>query len=156
LLLGAFWVGCASDPAVPPSPSADGGSCLDDPIGRSRPPADCSRDVPSDTDCPTAVPSFQDDVEPILSSRCKLCHTPKGIAERVLFDTYDEALVWYKLMYAQVFACTMPPSCEGRLPDSERQTLLKWFVCKAPPGPSAPIDAGGEPLDAADLDGGDP
>jgi uncharacterized membrane protein len=94
------------------------------------------------------VPSFHGDVEPILAAQCKLCHRPGAVAEGVLFDTYAEAVSWYKLMYTQVFACTMPPSCAGRLEEQERQTLLKWFVCKAPLGPVPPADAGDE--------GGDP
>jgi hypothetical protein len=44
-----------------------------------------------------------------------------------------------------------PPSCAGPLPDDERQTMLKWFLCKAPPGPVQPVDAG-----SAHSDGGDP
>jgi hypothetical protein len=151
LFLGALGAGCAGNRSAPPSPNADDGGCLDDPVARSKPPPDCSHLLPSDGDCPTAVPSFERDVEPILTSQCKLCHAPKRIAERVLFDTYDEALSWYKVMYTQVFACTMPPSCAGELPDAERQTLLKWFVCKAPPGPVPPEDAGEEP-----FEGGDP
>jgi hypothetical protein len=155
LLLGAFWAGCAGNPSLPPGPNVDDGGCQDDPVGRSKPPADCPRDLPADSDCPTAVPGFESDVEPILASRCKLCHAPHQVAERVLFDTYGEAFGWYKLMYTQVFACTMPPSCAGRLPEVERQTLLKWFVCKAPPGPAPPIDSGA--IDAADgpIDAGD-
>jgi hypothetical protein len=103
------------------------------------------------------VPSFDRDVEPILAERCKLCHSPGQVADRISFDTYGEAFAWYKLMYAQVFACTMPPSCAERLPDPERNVLLKWFVCGAPLGPSAPGDAGDEPFDAGDdpFDAGD-
>jgi hypothetical protein len=140
--LGLIGAGCASERSAPPSANVDDGGCLNDPIGRSPPPpADCLHILPSSDDCPTAVPSFDGDVEPILASRCKLCHSPNGIAQGIQFDTYAEAFSWYKVMYTQVFACTMPPSCVGPLPDAERQTLLKWFVCKAPLGPVPPVDA---------------
>ncbi len=160
LLLGVFSAACGTGRADPPAANVDDGGCLDDPVGRSRSPAGCPRDIPSTAYCPTAVPSFAGDVEPILSARCKLCHTLGGVAARVMFDTYDEAFVWYKLMYTQVYACTMPPSCAGPLLDAERRTLLKWFVCKAPPGPLQPIDAAIESgaADAGDepYEGGDP
>jgi hypothetical protein len=146
--------GCAGDRAVPPTANVDDGGCLGDPVGRSRPPADCAHDVPSAADCPTAVPSFDRDVEPILAERCKLCHAPGEVAERILFDTYREAFSWYRLMYPQVLACEMPPSCAGLMPEVERQVLLKWFVCKAPPGPAVSEDAG-DAGDAGDDAAGD-
>jgi len=128
--------------------------------------------LPSSADCASAAPSYEGEIAPLLAGRCSFCHSPPGIASRVVFDTYDQALHWYKLMYTQVFSCLMPPSCAGALPDAERQMLLKWFVCKAPPGPFEPRDAGADPpeagrdpmggadgLDAAGLapaDGGEP
>jgi hypothetical protein len=145
-----FSAGCAAEPSAP-TPNVGDGGCLEDPVGRSRPPADCPRDIPSKDDCATAVPSFERDVGPILAARCKLCHAPGQTAEHILFDTYGEAFHWYKLMYTQVFGCTMPPSCSGRLADTERNVLLKWFVCGAPTGPARPDDGGTGDVSTGDV-----
>jgi hypothetical protein len=153
LLAFGLVVACVTQRVDPP-PEADagGGSCLDDPIGQSQPPENCSLVLPGADDCASAVPSFDLDIGPILARRCKLCHTRGGPAARVLFDTYDEAYGSYKLMYSQVLHCVMPPSCAGPLPDEERQKLLKWFVCKAPPGPFPVTDAGTDDGDTRDGD----
>jgi hypothetical protein len=101
------------------------------------------------------VPSYDGDIAPIVANRCTLCHSPSGIANTVLFDTYEQAYSWYKVMYSQIFTCSMPPSCAGALPDEERQALLKWFVCKAPRGPSEAIDASPDRKgDANEAEGG--
>jgi hypothetical protein len=134
---------------VAPAPAGDGG-CLDDPIGRSHRPDTCSLDLPTMSDCDTAAPSFDRDIAPIVANRCRLCHAPNRIAARVQFDTYPLAYSWYKLMYTQVYSCQMPPSCAGPMPEEERQVLLKWFVCKAPPGPiESPDAAAGDAIDEA-------
>jgi hypothetical protein len=139
--LGWFLAGCGSGERSAVSTAADGGDCFTDPFGAS-PPGTCTHDLPRSDDCASAVPRYDVDVAPILANRCTLCHADRKVAGRVLFDTYPEAYSWYKLMYTQVYSCQMPPSCAGLFPDDERTTLLKWFVCKAPPGPSALHDAG--------------
>ncbi len=108
------------------------------------------------SDCPSAVPSFDRDIAPIVASRCRLCHSPNAIAARVEFDTYPLAYYWYKVMYAQVYGCQMPPSCAGPMPEDERQTMLKWFVCNAPPGPTEWPDAGTDDASDAPDEGADP
>jgi len=155
LYLGFLWAGCGSQPTAGPSPASDAGSCLTDPIGQSPPLEDCSHVLPAATDCPSAVPSYDGDIAPIIASRCTLCHSPSGIANTVLFDTYDQAYSWYKVMYTQIYSCLMPPSCAGALPDEERQALLKWFVCKAPRSPSQSKDAGAGDANAAEGGGSD-
>ncbi len=143
LLLGVVLAGCGGGPSGASMP-VDGGDCLTNPLGRSSPPSVCVHVLPSSDDCASAAPSYDLDIAPTLTRRCVACHSAKGVATRVQFDTYSQAYGWYKLMYSQIYSCQMPPSCAGPLPDDERTTLLKWFVCKAPPGPSEPRDAGAD------------
>jgi hypothetical protein len=140
LIVCLIGVGCGNRMATPAG-VAEGDACAADPLA-GPPPANCAHDLPTADDCQIAAPSYDVDIMPILETRCRECHSPNAIAARIVFDTYDRAYGSYKLMYTQIFSCQMPPSCAGELPDEERRTLLKWFVCKAPPGPTQRSDGG--------------
>jgi hypothetical protein len=142
LILCTIGVGCSSRASATVA-VGDADTCFTDPLGRSPPAAQCLRNLPTADDCSSAAPRYDLDIMPIVETRCALCHSPGAVAGRIVFDSYEQAYASYKLMYTQVYTCQMPPSCAGELPDEERQTLLKWFVCKAPPGPTELADGGG-------------
>ena len=48
------------------------------------------------------------------------------------------------MIYGEVLACRMPPSCAALLGDEETRTILRWVLCKTLPAAPVP-DAGGDP-----------
>lgn len=109
------------------------GPCLPGPDGSigGPPPDDCPNDIPSDTDCPGASPSYQNDIAPIVQQRCTVCHAPGGIETSKLFGSYAQVHDLRVTMLNFIYHCQMPPTCAPQLTPDERQKLLKWFVCKA-------------------------
>jgi uncharacterized membrane protein len=91
----------------------------------------CPNDLPSDTDCPDASPSYQSDVAPIIRDRCTVCHAVGGVAPTKLFGSYDQVRAERVHMLNFIYHCQMPPTCATPLTPDERRELLKWFVCKA-------------------------
>jgi len=137
--LSVLWAGCSSRPSSHPSVGVEAGDCVTDPIGSSRPPDNCPHAAP-EADCANA-PGYYGEVEPILTSQCKFCHSPGAIANTFLFDTYDQARSWGQNIYVQVLSCQMPPSCASTLSEQDRQTLLRWYLCKTLP--FSPVSDGG-------------
>jgi hypothetical protein len=114
--------------------NSDDGPCVPGPDGSigGPPPSDCPHDLPTDTDCAAATPSYQADVAPILRERCIVCHRTGGIEPVHLFDNYDLVYGQREHMLSFVLHCQMPPTCAVGLSPEERAKVLKWFVCKAP------------------------
>ncbi len=130
-----------------PEPDVDLALCVTDgPIGMPRP--NCPNDLPSDVDCATASPMYQD-VAPIFAARCSVCHRVGGFQTTYLFDTYAQIYVdtTRTRILTQIYGCRMPPSCAPNLAAEERATMLKWLVCGAPESRDAgngdaPVDDG--------------
>jgi hypothetical protein len=103
-------------------------------------PPVCSPDLPSDSDCATASPSYEADIAPIFVKRCTVCHSPTGVQAGTLFDTYPriKADMMQLHVFAQIYNCLMPPPGQVPLTAAERATVLKWFVCDAPFGGDGP------------------
>ena len=116
LLVGAF-VGCAAF-------SGDG------PDGGAGGAGGCPNDLPGS--CPADPPSYQRDVVPVLERHCLSCHSSGGQEATQPLDTYQAVHDRRSAVLDQVYACRMPPAGEPALPVSDRQTLLKWLVCRAP------------------------
>jgi uncharacterized membrane protein len=129
---------CASGDSARPT---DGGwlgdgdlaSCVAyGPVGMQR--ANCPNDLPSEDDCATASPLYED-VRPIFAARCSVCHGTGGLETKFVFDTYaeihDNAQTRSRIL-PQIYGCRMPPPCAPDLTPLERKTMLKWFVCGAP------------------------
>jgi uncharacterized membrane protein len=141
--------GCAASDTPPPAGPDDSGTvgadadlaaCVaDGPIGTPRP--NCPSDLPSDTDCATASPVY-DDVAPIFAGRCSICHRAGGLETKFIFDTYAQIYVKATRtdVLTQIYACRMPPSCAPNLTADERATMLKWLVCGAPESRDAGSD----------------
>jgi hypothetical protein len=90
-----------------------------------------------------ADPTFAQDVAPILFKNCTECHRPGGLGPFTL-TTYDSAKKRVDDIKDAISTNYMPPwHAEGphgvfrndrRLPDSERQTILRWIETGAKPG----------------------
>ena len=104
-----------------------------------------------------AVPTFTEDVAPILFEKCVTCHRPGEIAPMSLMS-YAETRPWTRSIRNQVNAGTMPPwhadpdvgrfSNERRLTGTEKDTILRWADGGAPEGdpdglPPVPLFADG-------------
>ena len=90
----------------------------------------CPNDVP-DT-CPATVPSYTNDVAPVIMERCLLCHAPGGQAGDKPLDTYAHLFSRRSAVLNQLAACNMPPAGEPQPTEDERLIILDWLVCGAP------------------------
>lgn len=95
-----------------------------------------------------AVPTYNQDVEPILVARCQGCHR-KGEIGPMAFTSYKDTRPWAKAIRASVASKKMPPwfadshvsvkfSNDRSLPQSEIDTLLAWADGGAPEGKPNP------------------
>jgi hypothetical protein len=124
------------------TPDVDLATCVADASLRVPRPG-CPSDFPTDTDCPTASPVY-DDVAPIFAARCSICHRANGLETKFVFDTYAEIHdndATRADIITQIYSCRMPPSCAPNLLLEERQVMLKWFACSAPEGHDSGADA---------------
>lgn len=107
----------------------------------------CAEDPADD-----AVPTWHQDVEPIVTARCAQCHTDGGIGPFEL-GSYADAAALAPSIAASVAARTMPPwgavsghqdyLADPSLSDEQIDTVLRWADGGAPEGdPGSP----GEPL----------
>ena len=82
--------------------------------------------------CPTTnVPSYQNEIAPIIQVACAQCHGPDGSAG---FDesTYADVHGQFGSMLSQVALCQMPPVNGPQLTDAQRVALTAWLKCGAP------------------------
>jgi hypothetical protein len=129
IVLGPIAFGCAdeNDPATPtPNVDAtiasDSGEAPQD--ANTNPVPDAMMESDASIQVPEGVPTFWQNVAPILDASCMGCHKTGGIAP-MQFDTYDETKTWGAAIVASTQARTMPPwlatadgSC-GEFADSE-------------------------------------
>jgi hypothetical protein len=80
--------------------------------------------------CPSTVPSFSRDVQPILERSCFRCHSGDGIAaEEHDFSEFEVLHAQAGQVTDAVATCSMPPRFS--LPDDDARTLLQWVACGA-------------------------
>jgi hypothetical protein len=81
--------------------------------------------------CSTPIPSYANDVAPLLDRDCnRTCHAP-GAGQWPL-TTYAAVADWSDVISLDVAGCLMPPSDAGTLAPSDRRILLDWTACGAP------------------------
>ena len=90
-----------------------------------------------------ADPTFAKDVAPILYRNCTTCHRPGGLGPFSLIE-YDSAKKRVEDMKDAISTNYMPPwHADGphgvfrndrRLPEADRQTILRWIETGAKPG----------------------
>jgi len=98
--------------------------------GGPRTNGDCPNDLPKS--CPSAAPSYQTTVAPIINLRCITCHSPGGQEASRPLQTYSQVYSERSAVLNQVYACNMPPASAAKPTEEERQALLTWLVCGAP------------------------
>lgn len=98
--------------------------------GGPRTNASCPNDLPPS--CPSAAPSYQATVGPIINLRCVTCHSPGGQEASRPLQTYSQVYSERSAVLNQVYACNMPPGTAAMPTEQERESLLTWLVCGAP------------------------
>jgi Copper type II ascorbate-dependent monooxygenase, C-terminal domain len=98
------------------------------------------------------VPTYAEDVAPILQQSCQTCHNPEGIGP-MSFMTYEEVRPWAQVIKLQTQIRHMPPWHLDRtvgiqefkndisLTDAEIETLAAWADGGAPEGDPAKMPA---------------
>jgi hypothetical protein len=89
----------------------------------------CDRQLPT---CPTAPPSYQRDVAPIITRECAACHYPGSTIARGVYSTYAQLQAGRGSVLNEVFACKMPVAPVPPLSSDDRTTLLTWIECGGP------------------------
>ncbi len=92
----------------------------------------CPNDLPGDTGCANAAPSYRLEVASVIEQRCGVCHFPGNTQSTQVFATYDAIHAGRRGMLTRVYGCKMPPEGADPLTPEEREALLKWLVCGAP------------------------
>jgi hypothetical protein len=98
--------------------------------------ASCGSSVPCPNDlpaaCPSPVPSYSQNVAPIIAAHCLKCHAPGGQESSKDFTTYGNVFSQRQAILTQFYSCRMPPEGEPRPTAEERALLLGWLVCGSP------------------------
>ncbi|MEQ1501964.1 MAG: hypothetical protein ABMB14_07020 [Myxococcota bacterium] len=110
----------------------------------------CDAPIPAWTGDP---PTWSDDVQPLIATRCQACHVAGGLAPTP-FETYAETAPWASVIAAETASRVMPPfppttcgecgtlSDAIALTDDEIALLGAWADGGAPEGdPTAPPTA---------------
>ena len=92
------------------------------------------------------VPTFAEDVAPILYAKCVMCHRPGEVAPMSLL-TYEQARPWARAMRLRVMTREMPPwgadprygmfTNDRSLTQMEIETIAAWAEGGAPKGDDA-------------------
>jgi hypothetical protein len=125
--------GVPASPFPPPYYRVDVNAAFDasPDVGPEMLEAGCPQDLPAT--CPSLVPSWMNDVEPIINLRCGACHGVGGVEQSKLdFSTYQGVHNSFTPILITVAGCVMPPPGVAPLTAAERQMLLAWLVCAAP------------------------
>src|SRR5262245_16194356 len=112
-LLGLGLLGCGSQSDAPPAAVC--------PILSSNRPAE--------------MPSYTNEVAPILAAHCGQCHTREHLSPTAPWPLDDPTDVaeWAGTIQADSVDCLMPPpEADAPLGDADRDTLHVWLLCGAP------------------------
>jgi uncharacterized membrane protein len=112
--------GCASQALASGAPGSEEGG-----------PDDCSVNVAAS--CPVASLSYSSGVGDTLKASCLPCHAAGGVESTVLLTSYKEVSKRLTKVAGQLETCTMPPAGSPPISPSDRQAILDWIVCGAPP-----------------------
>jgi hypothetical protein len=92
---------------------------------------DCPMDLPDDSDCASATPSYARQVSGVMEQYCEVCHLPGNGRSSTLLTNYDQIYSERRTAFTQIYNCEMPTG-HRQLTAENRALLLKWFVCGAP------------------------
>jgi hypothetical protein len=83
--------------------------------------------------CPDPVPSYAEEIAPLLERRCQTCHTPGNDSGLWSLGDHESAAEWTETTLRVIRNCSQPPPDSGvYLTSSERRALEAWLVCGAP------------------------
>jgi len=91
----------------------------------------CPDDLPTESACAAATPSYATDIAPLIEARCGACHDPGQLSASFPLAPYAKLYDQRRSVLNQIFTCKMPPACAHELAPEERAALLGWFVCGA-------------------------
>jgi len=98
----------------------------------AQPTADtCAVDVP--TGCPDPTLTYESGLGAKLQTGCSPCHAPGGVESTVPLMDYGQVSKRLTSIAGQLQTCTMPPAGAAPLSPSDRQAIIDWIVCGAPP-----------------------
>lgn len=120
---------CSSEPAAPVDHNCD---ALAADQRATTPRGACPNDLPSESGCGTAIPSYKTDVAAVFAARCGTCHAPGGIEAALPLTTHAQIFAQRRTVLNQIFSCLMPSPCATDLSADERANVLKWMVCGSP------------------------
>ena len=83
--------------------------------------------------CPDASLSYASGIGDTLKTTCSPCHAAGGVERTVPLTSYTEVSKRLTSVAGQIETCTMPPAGSPPLSASDRQAILDWIVCGAPP-----------------------
>jgi hypothetical protein len=85
------------------------------------------------SECPALVPSYANEVAPILAAHCGQCHTRENPSGPWPLDDPLDIAEWATSIQADLSECLMPPpDADAPLSDADRETLHAWLSCGAP------------------------
>ena len=86
---------------------------------------------PAPVSCDAGIPSYANEIVPILKQDCIPCHSPGGIGG---FDetTYPDVSSQAGNMLTMVVQGGMPPTDGPQLTSAQRTALTDWLECGAP------------------------
>ncbi|HZS40260.1 MAG TPA: MbnH family di-heme enzyme [Polyangia bacterium] len=92
----------------------------------------CPDDLPQS--CPQVVPSYQNDVAPIVQRSCAMeCHSAGHVAANRALPDYQSLFNLKDAALNNIAVCNMPPPIAmNPLGEADRATLMNWLVCGAP------------------------
>ena len=83
--------------------------------------------------CPDDVPSYDDEIAPLMKARCQTCHAPENDSGLWSLGDLDSVRDWRNTILQQIRSCAQPPPDSGvYLSARERHALETWLVCGAP------------------------
>jgi hypothetical protein len=83
------------------------------------------------TACPTPMPTYANDVAPIIGRHCLECHDGRG--EPWPLVDYQHVSDWRDTIHDDMIVCAMPPRGASTGMDAEeRITILAWLLCGLP------------------------
>jgi len=85
------------------------------------------------SECPAVVPSYTNEVAPILAAHCGQCHTRENPSGPWPLEDPSDLADWATSLQADLSECLMPPpDADAPLSDADRDTLHVWLMCGAP------------------------